>query len=153
MSKSLKDLISTIQYDSSWGIWAELIDGKFTPESKARYGQSQFENGGVLDEFAFFAHGEKIGDHYSDWCGEFELHDYSQWDAIVIEFEKAHDCEWGGNRKEVEDWAKDSEDPDVITLVEAARSEFNSQCAENRDEWLSELISDMNEDLEQRLEY
>ena len=140
----LKDLAGSIQYDSSWGIWAELINGEFTPESQARYGQNQFENGGILDGFEFFADGQKIGDHYSDWCGEFELHDFSQWDAIISKFEAFENgCEWGGNRKEVENWAKDSSDPEVIALVEALRAEFDSQCLETSDEWLTELISDL----------
>ena len=68
MTKLLKDLAASIQYDSSWGIWAELINGKFTPDSEARYGQRQFENGGLLDEFEFFADGEKIGDSISEYC-------------------------------------------------------------------------------------
>lgn len=150
---TLKDLASNIQYDSSWGVWAELIDGKFTPESQARYGQCQFENGGVLDEFEFVANGEKIGDRHTDWAGEFELHDYPQWDAIVVEFEKAHDCEWGGNRKEVEEWAKDSDEPKVAALVKASRIEFEAQCEENGDEWIDRLIEEMNEDLEARINY
>jgi hypothetical protein len=65
---TLKDLASSISYDSSWGIWAELIDGKFAPQSQARYGQRQFENGGLLDEFKFFADGEKIGDSIAEYC-------------------------------------------------------------------------------------
>ncbi|MBD2316710.1 hypothetical protein [Phormidium tenue] len=151
---TLQVLASNIQYDSSWGIWAELIDGKFAAQSQARYGQRQFENGGLLDEFAFFANGKKIGDHYQYWCGEFELHDYSQWAEIVRKFEAFEDgCEWGGNREEVENWAKDSEDPEVIALVEAAKAEFDSQCFENSDEWLLELIAEMNDDLEARIEY
>ena len=65
---TLNDLAASIQYDSSWGIWAKLIDGKFSPESQARYGQRQFENGGLLDEFEFFADGEKIGDSIAEYC-------------------------------------------------------------------------------------
>lgn len=65
---TLKDLASSISYDSSWGIWAELINGKFAAESQARYGQRQFENGGLLDGFEFFADGEKIGDSIAEYC-------------------------------------------------------------------------------------
>ena len=67
MSRLLKDLVGSIQYDSSWGIWAELIDGKFTPQSEARYGQKIFENGGLLDDFAYFYDGVQIGDNYISW--------------------------------------------------------------------------------------
>lgn len=49
MSTLIEILTNTLQYDNQWGIYAEKIDGKFTPESPARFGQSQFENGGVLD--------------------------------------------------------------------------------------------------------
>jgi hypothetical protein len=65
---TLKELASNISYDSYWGIWAELIDGKFSADSQARYGQRQFENGGLLDGFEFFADGEKIGDSISEYC-------------------------------------------------------------------------------------
>lgn len=146
---TLKELATSISYDSSWGIWAELIDGKFTLDSKARYGQRHFENGGLLDGFEFFADGVQIRDHADDWAGENELHLSSQWDEIMIEFEKAHDCEYGGNRKEVELWAKESEIPEVVALVESAGQDFDDAFSES--EWLNELVSDMNEALEQRL--
>lgn len=150
MSKLLKDLVSSISYDSSWGIWAELIEGKFTSESQARYGQRQFENGGLLDGFEFFADGVQIRDHADDWAGEFELNLSSQWAEIVRKFEAFENGrEWGGNRKEVEAWAKDSEDPEVIALVEAAQAEFDDNFSES--EWIDQLVADMNESLEQRL--
>ena len=56
---TLRELVAKIQYDSSWGIWAATL---FTPDSEARYGQRQFENGGVLDDKEFFADGVQIGD-------------------------------------------------------------------------------------------
>lgn len=58
----LQDALINIQYDISWGIWAEKIEGEFTPESPARYGQKCFENGGVLDEKDYIGNGEEIGD-------------------------------------------------------------------------------------------
>ena len=60
----LADLIIKIQYDSSWGIWAST---PFTPDSDARYGQRQFENGGLLDGKEFFADGMVIGDWFNAW--------------------------------------------------------------------------------------
>jgi hypothetical protein len=139
---TLKELVGAIQYDSSWGIWAATVGGKFTPESEARYGQCQFENGGLLDEFEFFADGVQIGDHATDWAGELELCLSSQWDEIVIEFEKDCDCEWGGNRKEVERWAEESEIPQVVELVEAARADFDDNFSES--DWIDQLVADMN---------
>jgi hypothetical protein len=63
----LIEAIPAIQYDSNWGVWAELIDGQLKPESKARYGQKIFENGGVLDDSVFVCNGETAGDHISEW--------------------------------------------------------------------------------------
>jgi hypothetical protein len=63
----LIDKILNIQYDASWGIWAELVDGKLVPESRARYGQRVFENGGMLDDFVFVCDGEDAGDHLAAW--------------------------------------------------------------------------------------
>ena len=60
----LNEALQNIEYSSSWGIWAELIDGKFTEESKARYGQSIFENGGLLDDYVYVCNGE----YPSDWA-------------------------------------------------------------------------------------
>lgn len=64
---TLIEAITNIQYDSSWGIWAELIDGQLKPESKARYGQRVFENGGLLDEMVYVCNGETAGDHVEEW--------------------------------------------------------------------------------------
>lgn len=86
---TLKELASNISYDSSWGIWAELVDGKFTAESEARYGQRLFENGGVLDEFEFLADGETIGDSISEYCdGDDDFKD----EAISELIDSVNDC-------------------------------------------------------------
>lgn len=39
----LIDALRNIKYDTSWGIWAEVIDGKFKADSPSRYGQREFE--------------------------------------------------------------------------------------------------------------
>jgi hypothetical protein len=58
---TLAEAAAVIQYDSNWGIWASLDDyGKFAADSQARYGQRCFENGGMIDEFRYFANGETI---------------------------------------------------------------------------------------------
>ena len=64
MATSLAELIQKIGYDDSWGIWA---DAPFTPESEARYGQRQFENGGLLDAKEFFASGTRCGDFLTEY--------------------------------------------------------------------------------------
>jgi len=64
-SGTLAQLVKNIQYDDDWEIWADV---PFTPESEARYGQRQFENGGVLDEKTFFATGTRCGDFIAEWC-------------------------------------------------------------------------------------
>lgn len=63
----LSTLIQEIQYDDSWGIWA---DAPFTPESDARYGQSQFKNGGLLDKKTYFATGTRCQDFLAEYCGD-----------------------------------------------------------------------------------
>ena len=148
---TLKELASNISYDSSWGIWAELIDGKFTADSQARYGQRQFENGGVLDGFEFVADGVQIRDHADDFAGENELHLSSQWSEIVLAFEADRDCEYGGNRKEVEAWAKESEIAEVVALIEASQKDFDD--AFDSDEWLNAYLEEVNEAFANRIEY
>ena len=155
---TLKDLASRIQYDSSWGIWAELIDGKFTPESQARYGQSQFENGGILDGFAFFAHGEKIGDHQTNWAGEFNLSDWED-EAEDLRFlyrseATEKEIEDGDNQLSYKDWLKENKDrEDVAAIIEKAKEKWRNQNSEMSDEWIAELIAEINEDLEARIQY
>lgn len=78
-------LTSFLSYDSQWGIWAERIDGKFELESKARFGQFIFENGGLLDEFQCVGNNESITDIRDEYCGTDEGCEdfYEEW---AIEF-------------------------------------------------------------------
>lgn len=50
MATLIEILTGGLEYNSTWAIYAERIDSEFKPESFARFGQTQFENGGVLDE-------------------------------------------------------------------------------------------------------
>lgn len=69
-SKTLIDILTgTLSYDSSWGIYAEKIDGEFKPESSARFGQRQFENGGLLDDCKFFLSNESAQDRLDSLTG------------------------------------------------------------------------------------
>ena len=61
-------LTGSISYDSSWAIYAEKIDGEFHNESPARFGQRQFEDGGLLDECEFFATNDAAWDAIENWC-------------------------------------------------------------------------------------
>jgi hypothetical protein len=73
---TLEDALEAIQYSSNWGVWASLDEwGKFAPESQARYGQPCFENGGVLDDYEYFAHGETIQDFLAEEGGVIDLID------------------------------------------------------------------------------
>jgi hypothetical protein len=67
---NLEQALTAIQYDTSWGIWAELIDGELTGESEARYGQRIFDNGGLMDDKVFVCHGQVAGDHLAEWRDE-----------------------------------------------------------------------------------
>lgn len=69
---TLAQAIKSIQYDSSWGIYAEKIDGQFRADSPARYGQRQFENGGVLDECEFVMDGVRAGDEIASQLEDVE---------------------------------------------------------------------------------
>ncbi len=50
----LKDLVTKIQDSSQWAIYAGSTD----PDADARYGQRQFENGGLLDDKKYIIDGE-----------------------------------------------------------------------------------------------
>lgn len=60
----LIEAIQRIQYDDNWTIWAEV---PFTPDSEARYGQRQFEQGGVIDDKEVFASGTRCRDFIAAW--------------------------------------------------------------------------------------
>ena len=60
-------LTGTLSYDRQWQIWAQRIDGEFKPESAARFGQAQFEHGGLRDDFMFFANNQYATDHMANY--------------------------------------------------------------------------------------
>lgn len=62
-------LTGSVPYDSQMGVWAEKINGKFSPQSPARLGQRIFENGGILDDFAYVWDCESITYHREDYTG------------------------------------------------------------------------------------
>ena len=72
---TLTEAIDEISYSRQWGIWASLESGKFSPDSEARYGQTCFENGGMLDEYHFFGNGESIQDFLYESGGIIDLID------------------------------------------------------------------------------
>lgn len=74
--RNLKSLVGEIQYDTSWAIWAQA---PFTPESAARYGQTRFNNGGLLDGLEFFADGVACGEAIADWLGDTQRSDAEEW--------------------------------------------------------------------------
>ena len=81
---TLIEALQTIQYDSSWGIWAELSEadengdgGGVFESSRARFGQKCFENGGLLDGWVFICNGEWPADRLVEWC---DGSDECEWD-------------------------------------------------------------------------
>lgn len=65
---TLLELLSgSMSYDSSWGIYAEKINGRFEPESPARFGQRQFGNGGLLDDCEYFDNNASACDARQSW--------------------------------------------------------------------------------------
>jgi hypothetical protein len=86
--KTLIDyLTGDLSYDSSWGIYAEKIDGAFKPESPARFGQRIFDNGGLLDDCEFFTSNESICDARANYCGQDDDAEefYEEWAEQYIE--------------------------------------------------------------------
>ena len=63
--EAIQDVIRHGHYETSWGVWAEE---PFSPESEARIGQTDFENGGVLDDKVFFATFAHIIDEAWQYC-------------------------------------------------------------------------------------
>lgn len=73
-STLIEYLTDSISYDNSWAIYAEKVNGKWTPESPARFGQRIFENGGLNDDCDLFNTNESIVDAretYTDGDGDF----------------------------------------------------------------------------------
>jgi hypothetical protein len=54
---------SGVSYDSSWGIYADSCDAN----AEARIGQTQFEQGGLLDGKQLICTGEQLGDAIQRW--------------------------------------------------------------------------------------
>ena len=76
MTLTLEQAIEEITYSEQCGIWASLNEeGKFSPDSTARYGQKCFENGGVDDDYEFFGYGDSIQDYLAEWGDIDELID------------------------------------------------------------------------------
>lgn len=64
MRKTVADIIKHgVSYDRSWGIYATGCDAN----AEARIGQTQFENGGLLDDKHFICDGEQLGDAIQRW--------------------------------------------------------------------------------------
>lgn len=63
----LEILTGSLTYDSSWAVYAEKIDGKFSPDSPARFGQRCFENGGLLDSSEMFGANDRLVDSLYNW--------------------------------------------------------------------------------------
>lgn len=60
----LRDLITSIQNSSKWAVYADGTE----PSSNARFGQTQFENGGLLDGKKFILDGEQANDALLAFC-------------------------------------------------------------------------------------
>lgn len=65
LADGIEKIVRGANYVGDWGIWA---DEPFTAESEARQGQTQFDNGGLLDDKSFFASNEQIIDAAHSWC-------------------------------------------------------------------------------------
>lgn len=59
---TLKEAILRINNESSWSVYAK---SPFTADSEARIGQTQFENGGLLDDKEWVGNGDRINERAS----------------------------------------------------------------------------------------
>lgn len=78
-------------------------------DSLARFGQTCFENGGRLDDCAFFGRNDEIVDSIQEWIGDFEpWNSHSHlWNSWVAEFYRAMDQAeilYGGDRRDILAW-------------------------------------------------
>jgi hypothetical protein len=81
-------LTDSLSYDSSWGIWAEKINGKFDLDnSEARFGQFLFENGGMDDSYELVGNNASLTDSRDNYCGTDEGCEdfYEEWAEQFIE--------------------------------------------------------------------
>lgn len=69
---TLQEILSGgLEYSNSWAVYAQINEkGEFEPKLAARFGQTQFENGGLLDGFKFFGTNTAISDFLHDWNPE-----------------------------------------------------------------------------------
>lgn len=97
MTTLLEILSEGLTCDFNLAIYAQKLNGKFTPESPARFGQRCFENDGILDEYEFFMSNEQVNDRLLSWFGTFseglrEMPQLQEWEAA---YESANDdVEW-----------------------------------------------------------
>lgn len=66
MATLIEILTGHVEYSSSWAVYAESLE----PDSPARIGQTQFENGGVLDDMQYVIDGEQLGDAKLSYVGD-----------------------------------------------------------------------------------
>jgi hypothetical protein len=59
---TLRELIIASTHGSREIYALPNADGTFNPDSPARWGRREFENGGVLDDMVFFAAGSSLSD-------------------------------------------------------------------------------------------
>jgi len=88
---NLAEALSDVQYDRNWGVYAEKIDGRFDVASPARYGQTIFENGGLLDDMTFVCNGEAPSDWAVEWC-DGEVTD-DVWDDLDVFIDEINDSQ------------------------------------------------------------
>lgn len=66
---TLREILSgSFQYSNSWAVYSLLDEwGRFYGEQPARFGQVIFEDGGILDNYTYFASNIKIVDFLIEW--------------------------------------------------------------------------------------
>lgn len=66
----LADALINVPYCDSWGVYAIPEEDIFTQDSTARYGEKNFENGGLHPEFQKICNGTTAGDFINEWLDD-----------------------------------------------------------------------------------
>jgi hypothetical protein len=69
---TLQEILSNgLEYSDSWAVYAQVNDkGEFESNLAARFGQAQFDNGGLIDGFKKFGTNAQIYDFLYEWNSE-----------------------------------------------------------------------------------
>ena len=80
----LSDALVEVEHDKNHWVWAKLIEGHFTGDSDAVYGEKSVENKCESEGYLYVCNGEYPGRQYMLWAndGDSNVLDYTHPDFI-----------------------------------------------------------------------